>query len=232
MINDNVPYQLTLPISLAPSYSEQDLYPADCQQMALKWIDSWPNQQAPFAIICGEKGSGKTHLSHIWQSRAQALFIYPDMVNDWSPLTLVNSRNAFIIDDVDEWLANGIISQDWLFHFYNLVREKKGAILLTARKTPNNWGMTLPDLMSRLNTFVQLLIDYPDDETLKALFTKQLTELGVMPDKDLLNFMVNHIERSFEKAQNVLYQANQKSLQRKQKLNQSLIREILATNSF
>lgn len=225
-------YQLTLPLSLNPSYCEADLYPAACQETAMRWIQDWPHNLAHFVVICGEPNSGKTHLAHVWQKKSNALMLRPSVVKESSPLYVAGFRDSFIIDGIDQWLCEGVITEEWLFHFYNLMKEKKGYLLFTANKVPAQWGISLPDLRSRLQTFLPLMIDFPDDETLKALLAKQLSEQGVLIDHDLLDYIVKRIERSFQKAANVVTLINQESLRLGQKLSVSFVRETLKNHSI
>ncbi|WP_227818703.1 hypothetical protein, partial [Klebsiella aerogenes] len=53
--------------------------------------------------------------------------------------------HAALIDDID----NGPIDEQGLFHLINTVRGAGSTLMLTARRFPSAWHVTLPDLISR-----------------------------------------------------------------------------------
>ena len=50
-----------------------------------------------------------------------------------------------------------------LFHLLNLARENRLFVLLTAQSAPSRWGISLPDLLSRLNAVPAVEIGAPDE---------------------------------------------------------------------
>ena len=64
--------QFILDFEHRPSFSGDDFLVAPANQSAIDWIDQWPNWPAPALAISGPRGSGKTHLSHVFISRSDA----------------------------------------------------------------------------------------------------------------------------------------------------------------
>ena len=58
--------QLLLKFDFKKNFKEDDFYVSNSNFYAYNLINSWPKWQKNFLNICGEKYSGKTHLSNIF----------------------------------------------------------------------------------------------------------------------------------------------------------------------
>ena len=61
--------QLTFKFPFSKKYYEQDYYVSSNNFSAFKLIDEWPNWPGKWLNIFGERGSGKTHLSKIFEKK-------------------------------------------------------------------------------------------------------------------------------------------------------------------
>lgn len=190
-------------------------------------IQQWPQWPIRSVAICGPSGCGKTHLAHIWQSKSKATFLLSSPTTfSTSPHQIIERNTAFILDDADL-----IEDEEWLFHFYNLVQEKKGYLLFCAKTSPTHWKITLPDLISRLSTVMTVVITEPDDATLKQILFKQLSDRGIVMGSDLIDYSLNRIERSFESIRSFVHTIDRYSLAFKRSPSPTMIREILQEDS-
>src|SRR5262245_35018092 len=140
--------QLTLDLALPPpTYAREDLVVADGNREALAWLDRWPDWPAPALALSGPPGSGKTHLARIWAARSKAALVegselegktVPDLA------ALSAAAAAIAIEHAER------APERALFHLYNLMRERRGHLLLVCEAPPAHWRITLPDLASRL----------------------------------------------------------------------------------
>ncbi len=166
--------QLTLALALpAPTYARDDFVVAVGNHEALAWIDRWPDWPAPVLALSGPPGSGKTHLGRIWAARANAKLIEgSDLdgkgVGDLT--TLAATCPAIVIEHAERAPERG------LFHLYNLMRERRGHLLLIAGAPPAHWSIALPDLASRLRAAPAVSVAPPDDELLGSIILKQLAD--------------------------------------------------------
>ena len=62
--------QLLLNFNFNKSYSKDDFFVSTCNFFAFSLIDSWPKWEKNIVNICGERYSGKTHLSKIFFDRS------------------------------------------------------------------------------------------------------------------------------------------------------------------
>src|SRR5689334_7655518 len=123
-----MPSQLTLDLALpTPTYARDDFVVASGNREALAWIDRWPDWPAPALALHGPAGCGKTHLGRIWATQAKAQLLAGRELDGKSvaDLTaLAETSPALLID-----LANEAPERA-LFHLYNLLRERRGHMLL------------------------------------------------------------------------------------------------------
>jgi chromosomal replication initiation ATPase DnaA len=161
--------QLPLPFVHAPRLTEADFLPSDSTRPALAWLArdaDWPGRRL---ALWGGPGSGKTHLLHIWATRAGATLITGTMLrhvipdNEW--------RGPLAIDDAD--LAP---SEASLLHALNLAQEARHPVLLAARTPPARWDVGLPDLSSRLRATTAVPLGVANDAFLRTLLARLLSD--------------------------------------------------------
>src|SRR5215467_8555328 len=170
----SVANQLTFDLALPPpTYAREDFVVAAGNREALAWLDRWADWPAPALALSGPPGSGKTHLARIWAARASAALadagdLEGKSVPDLTAMTMASA--AIVIEHAER------APERALFHLYNLMRERRGHLLLLSEALPAHWHITLPDLASRLRAAPAVAIAPPDDELLGSIILKQLTD--------------------------------------------------------
>jgi DnaA regulatory inactivator Hda len=224
--------QLLLNLTLKPNYSKIDFIESSCNWEAMQWIQRWPNWSVKMIAIYGEPGCGKTHLAHIWQEKANARFLTPTDILNLTPLEAARDEQAFVLDDADVLFQKEGPegeNEDWLFHFYNLVKEKRADLLMCSRHPPTQWNVKLPDLRSRLTTILSVSVNSPDEDALRAVLFKLCSELGMSLSPDVADYILRRVERSFENVRALVNILNQNTLSTHRQLTLGLVREILST---
>ncbi len=154
--------QLALPFVHAPRLTEAEFLPSASTRPALAWLSAeWPGRRL---ALWGGPGSGKTHLLHIWTTRAGAGLV------DGPALREIRPSGALAIDDAD--LAPEIT----LLHLLNAAQEAGHPVLLGARTPPARWPTRLPDLASRLRATTAVLLGTADDAFLRTLLARLLSD--------------------------------------------------------
>lgn len=187
--------ELAFPASLDGA----DFWIGDSNRQAADYIRRWPDWPTRSLILYGRPGSGKTHLSTLWQQKADALDWSLDRSAIWREVrTERRGPFALRIEDVDQLLAQMPAAERDLLHSFNWVMEQGGWILFTARGTVKDWSIRLKDLSSRLLALPAVPIGLPDDSLLQAVAAKLFQDRGLAVSRDHLNFLIRHGERSFE----------------------------------
>ncbi len=205
--------QLPLKLPYRIAFNRSDFFVTACNQEAVAWIDRFPNWPSHAVLILGPAGSGKTHLSHIFsRNRLDA----SDLTDD---LILPPATDRLVIENIDR-----LGSEQALFHLFNLIRETKGFLLLTARSNPK---VLLPDLQSRLNAIPQATILKPDDELIFAVLTKSFFDRHILIEPQVVEYAVKHMERSFQTIRLLIDQADQLSLAEGRKITIPIMKQVL-----
>jgi chromosomal replication initiation ATPase DnaA len=133
---------------------------------------------------------------------------------------------AVALDDASP-VATDPAAQTALFHLHNLLSERGGQLLLTARAPVRDWGLTLPDLASRLQAAAHVALGRPDDDLLAAVLTKHFTDRQVRVPDTLIPFLLARIERSLGAAQRVASMLDTESLARGKPITRAFAAEVL-----
>ena len=101
------------------------------------------------------------------------------------------------------------------------------ALLLTARRFPSAWGVSLPDLASRLKAAATVEIHEPDDLLLAGVITKLFADRQVEVEPHVVQYLVRRIERSLATAMRVVERLDRTALERKMPITRALAAETI-----
>ncbi len=142
--------QLPLELALRPALGREDFLVAPSNQVAVAWIDRWPDWPGPALALYGPPGCGKTHLCQVWRAASGAVEIDAGRLARAEPPELLGAARACVLDDAEGLLGAEGASADAerLLHLFNSVVERGGQLLLAARAAPARWPRGLADLGS------------------------------------------------------------------------------------
>ncbi|HLD95815.1 MAG TPA: DnaA/Hda family protein [Alphaproteobacteria bacterium] len=182
--------QLLLPLSYLTDYSYSAFRPLNYCKKAFDWIAIWPNVSFSSAVIAGEKGVGKTHLSFLWHEKSKSHWVKKEDILE----NLLNKK-AYSIDDVENFI--GIKEkEEVLFHLYNHAKLNQKPLLITAQRPIVEFDFFYKDLKSRLLEIPAFFLENPSQEELEILLIKQCHDIGLDLDKDIVLYLFNYIERT------------------------------------
>lgn len=212
--------QLPLHLPLEAAQDREDLVVSSANANAVAFLDSWPDWETPIAILAGPVGAGKTHLARVWATRADASFVDAEATQ---PDFDVTNPGHVVVEN----LAQGSFSEAWLFHLINGVRSAGSSLLLTSRKWPGEWGVSLPDLQSRLKTAHLMELGEPDDHLLAGVLVKLFSDRQLNVDQSVIDYLVLRMERSLASAQTLVDHLDELSLVQKRAVTRPLAAEAL-----
>ena len=233
MINNNKKnVQLSLNLKKKGIYEEDDFLVSSSNKEAYKLVNSWPEWRSRKIIIFGDRGTGKTHLSKIWQKNTSAIILNLNQLKKIKFESFFKKKNIFIIENISDFFdkinkkeKNNLEKQ--LLHFYNLIEEKKGYLLLTSLIAPKLWKISLPDLKSRILSSIAVKIKKPNDQLLSSVLIKLFVDKQILIDKKIIKFIVYRSERSFANLENIVNKIDKQSLITKKKININFVKKLI-----
>ncbi len=182
-----------------PPYHERIFIQGPSNQLAYNWLEKWPHELEIFSTyLSGEKGSGKKHLSYIWGHKYNASHVN---AHDLNPENFRES-DKYIVIHLEKHITP--VCEKNLFHAFNFYKAHKAHILFTCAQTPNSLNLNLEDLKSRFATCNFIHLDEPDEETLHKLYTLSFKHKGIQVNKDVIDFLLMRLDRSFHTLHNTV----------------------------
>ena len=155
--------QLIFDFPFKRSYLSQDFYVSENNVNAYKLIESWPNWSSRFINIFGPRGCGKTHLINILKSKIECILL-PESKIDSDVLLKYKVKECLIIDDF-----KNEIDEKLLYTITNMGFQDNKYLIVSSLIPLKNFKVKLKDLSSRFTSFLEIGIDLPTDDLLRAL---------------------------------------------------------------
>ena len=214
--------QLIFKFPFSKKYYEQDFFVSSNNFSAYKLIESWPQWPGKWLNIFGAHGSGKTHLSKILEKKIEKTkLIEAKKIND-EIIEDLNCLDCLIIDDYDN-----NIDEKLLYSIFNQSRQLENYVLINSTSSIKNINFKLKDLKSRIHSLLYIGIELPNDDLLKIIISKTLSDKQISINPKILDFIINNVERSYEKMFKFLKDVDELSLSTGKSININLIKKVL-----
>jgi DnaA regulatory inactivator Hda len=226
----STPAQLPLHLPHRPALGREDFLVAHANETAVAWIDLWPSWPQPALVLHGPAGSGKTHLAQVWRHTSGAAEADARRLLTADPPELLGSGTDLLLDDADRAVQEADdrdAVERRLLHLYNVVRERGGHLLLTARSAPARWDLRLPDLRSRLQAATCAELGAPDDQLIQAVLIKLFADRQLRVAPEVVRFLLLRMERSFAEAERIVDALDAASLAQRKEITVPLARQVL-----
>ncbi len=216
--------QLSFELPVRPALGRDDFMVAPSNAIALAMIDGWRDWPLGKLALSGPAGSGKTHLTQVWAAESGASVVSAASLDETMIAEL--SLGPVAIEDVPE-IASDVSKQTVLFHIHNALAAASMPLLVTGTPPPNRWGLSLPDLQSRIDAAGHAELSPPDDALLSALLAKLFADRQLSPAPHVIEYLVRRMERSFVAAQDIVSDLDRASLAQQRPITRALAAELL-----
>ena len=218
-----MPEQLHFDLPRREALGRDAFVVADANALAVAMIDApagWPSGRL---VLTGAAGAGKTHLTHVWAAAQDAQIVAAaDLPSFDIP---AHAPGATAIEDLDQCAGTRAV-EEAMFHLLNLAAAERGLVLITARTPPRDWGLVLPDLLSRLNAAQTVRIDPPDDALLTAVLMKHFADRQLAPTPDALGWLMKRLTRRFDAVAEAAGWLDTQALAAGREINRALVQEL------
>jgi len=219
---DNLMSQLTFKFPFKKKYYEQDFYVSSNNFSAYRLIESWPNWPGKWVNIFGPKGCGKTHLSNILKKKIRSVKIIQAKDIDNEKTFNLDKLDCLIVDSFDQ-----NIDEKLLYSILNHSKQQNIYILINSYLPLKDFDYQLQDLRSRAKSFVNLGIELPTDDLLRVIISKSFSEKQIEITPKISEYIIKHIERSYEKVFKFIKEIDDLSLSSGKSININLIKKVL-----
>ena len=213
--------QLIFNFPFKKTYLSQDFYVSKNNFNAFKLIESWPQWPSRFINIFGPKGCGKTHLANILSSKIGSLIISANKIDN-GVIGRYKTKECLIIDDF-----NNDIEENLLYSIINLALQDNKYLIISSPISLKKFKIKLKDLNSRFTSFIEVGIDLPTDDLIKVILTKNFSDKQISISKKNIDYIVNNIDRSFEKINLFSNSIDNLSLEKAKPINLQFIKDVL-----
>ena len=213
--------QLVFNFPFKKTYLSQDFYVSKNNFNAFKLIESWPQWPSRFINIFGPNGCGKTHLANILSHKIGSLIISPKKIDE-NILNQFKTKECLIIDDF-----NNDIEENLLYSIINLALQDNKYLIISSPISLKKFKINLKDLNSRFTSFIEVGIDLPTDDLIKVILTKNFSDKQITISKKNIDYILNNIDRSYEKINLFSNSIDNLSLEKAKPINLQLIKDVL-----
>lgn len=203
--------QLTFDLPPQQNLGRNDFIVTPATALALCAIDRWRDWPGGKMLLVGPEGAGKTHLAAIWVAGCGGCRI---AARDLPGLDLAGlaAMRAVAVEDADQ-IAGNHEAETALFHLHNMLIPE-GRLLVSAASPPRDWGLVLPDLLSRLQAAALTRIEAPDDALLYGVLAKLFADRQLQPPASLIPWAVARMPRSIRAARHLVERMDSLALAR------------------
>jgi len=215
--------QIPFDLGVRHAHEREDFWVSDCNRDAVAWLDK---QDWPALIIYGPPASGKTHLLRVWKKETKASELSLAQLTPTTISRALGDAKNVMIDDVLPVIGVRH-AEEALLHLYNMLRERDGALLMTASAPVTAWPFVLPDLKSRLLAAPAAELGSPDDTLMAVVLTKLFSDRQIFVPQEVVQFILPRIERSFLALRETVDKIDRRALAEKRPVTIPLVREVL-----
>lgn len=193
--------QIALPLDWPATTGQQGFLIGAANARAVAMLDGWRAWPAGVALLTGPARSGRSLLARLFAARA----------------------GASVFDDAEH------ADETALFHAWNSAADRGTPLLLVAAAPPPGWAIDLPDLRSRIAATPHAAILPPDDELMRALLAMGFERRHADARDDLLDWLVNAIERRYDVAERAVAVLDRAAVEQRRRLTVPFARATLAS---
>ena len=201
------------------NFFEENLIRDTSNSNVLNFLDKFPNWETKLINIVGEKKSGKSFILQLFRKKNQ--FNYISNKEDFE-------KKYDELFFVDKLILDGFqINEDKFFSLINHFILHKKYLIISSRVPLTMLEIKLLDLKSRLKEFLLIEIQNPSDDLIYSLILKYFSDNQIVIKKDLVEYIVKKIDRSYSSIEKFLIKLNDQSIIKKKKIDYKLINEVL-----
>jgi DnaA-homolog protein len=185
----------------------------------------------------GAAGTGKTHQALAMCSLAEQAGRLPTYLplkavrgRVRAALESLEGRDLVALDGLDA-IAGNREDEVALFDFHNRARSSGITLLYTAQHAPDGMGLVLPDLRSRLQQCIRLVLQPLDDEGRAAVLRERAVRRGLSIDEASIDWLLTHTGRELGSLVTLLDRLDRESMAAQRRITVPFLRQVVEDGS-
>ena len=127
---------------------------------------------------------------------------------------------------IDDYKNN--IEENLFYSIINQVNQDNKYILINSLSPIKKNSISLKDLRSRFESFIEMGINLPTDDLLRVIITKSFSDKQIKVNIKLLEYILKNIDRSYDKVFKFIKDIDLESLSSGKSININLIKKVLS----
>jgi chromosomal replication initiation ATPase DnaA len=203
------------------NFKDEDFYVSNSNKHIFDLLNKWPKWEKNFLNISGERFSGKSHLINIFLKKFKGKKLEAKSLDN-QILKEIKLHQNIVLENLDK-----DIEEKLFYTFLNIIDQDNKYLIVTSEKPIVNIEFNLDDLRSRSKNFILQNIEKPNDELMFALILKNLSDRQVSIEKNLIDYIIKRIDRSYGKIFDFIYKIDEMSLKKKKSIDFKIIKDVL-----
>ena len=200
--------QQIIKFNFEKNFKDEDFYVSSSNKHIFDLLNKWPKWEKNFLNISGEKFSGKSHLTNIFLKKYKGIKLEAKSLNN-QILKEIKIHQNIVLENLDK-----DIEEKLFFTFLNIIDQDNKYLIVTSKQQIVNIEFNLEDLRSRSKNFLLQNIEKPDDELMFALILKNFSDRQVSIERNLIDYIIKRIDRSYSKIFDFIYKIDEMSLKK------------------
>ena len=232
--------QLALPFALGDKSSFDNFWVGHNLEAVAAVKSCVTADQANVIYLYGAEGAGKSHILFAaarmasdqnkicsYLSLTDPQFRHPDKAT--ALLEMVNVANIVCVDNVEGW-AGESERERALFALFEQIRHARGRLIVAGRRAPENLGLKLVDLISRLSSGLVYPIQGLGDEQFFEALKLRASARGLTIADDVVKYLISRSTRSAVELFELLDSIDKASLIEKRRITIPFLQQFLKSH--
>lgn len=222
--------QLTLPLETAPSSSFDSFHEDDGNRLACEavrgFVDGTLAEQQLY--LWGQTGSGKSHLLSAacqWfnDHGYRVAYLPGELANVNDALVGLETFELVCFDDLQRLDRAAEVE---LFHCINRCRNTGTRLLFAADRTPDELGLALADLSTRLSWGPRFQLLSLSDDALGTGLRLEIEARSLQASDEVISYILKRFPRNMAALKSVVDELDKASLSEQRRITVPLVKEV------